>query len=368
MLLPTAAAAQTTGAAAQTTGNLETLTDVRQSAALSAHQSPDLDVRTGFAGSGVQIVTGSDASNVMVTLSRNWDSSSGGNANFNSGSLVLTAPIDNKDRKEGAFLTEGGLPNSYSVQLSLARTWVPAETPLPASLEVRRSIFHAARERCVSAALTANARTACATADADDLMGHISQSERKQLRDSFLDQPLYRVGISGTVGQREFQFRQLADFSKASTRRTEFSVSAFAGLSPGSVAAYLGIGYEYRRQYKDVAAQTLCPTPATGAVQECFTAPFGEPTRQVDSTIFGVVRWQGQFSLGGGTAVPLGLEIRAGYDTRDDIFGVSIPVYFLSDGNGLRGGVRLDWQDVEDKDERFGLRVFVGTSFNLFGG
>lgn len=335
-----------------------------QAGVRQTNQAVDMDVRTGFLDSGVLVSAGGDATNVSLTLSRSWDGESGGDLSFYSGSLVLTAPITDKDRKEGAFVTEGGLPNSYSLQGSFTRAWIPA-LPLPGNLELRRELLHRARERCALAALTEASRTACATASMRRLESqHLTEEERAQIRDRF---PLWLTGISGSVGTRQFDTRRLSDFGKESMNRTEFSVSGFLGYSPGTSPVYLGAGFEYRRQYKNIAARTLCPTPPPGGPLECFTASYGPPERNVDANVFAVARWQGELAVLGGR-LPMGIELRAAYDTHDRIFGLSLPIYFLSGSDGLRGGVRFDWQNVDDRDERFGFRVFVGTPFRLLGG
>ena len=62
--------------------------------------------------------------------------------------------------------------------------------------------------------------------------------------------------------------------------------------------------------------------------------------------------------------LPIGFSLKAAYDFEDKVFGVSAPLYLFSDSSGLRGGLRVDWQNVEDK--RFGVGVFIGTPFKLF--
>jgi hypothetical protein len=53
------------------------------------------------------------------------------------------------------------------------------------------------------------------------------------------------------------------------------------------------------------------------------------------------------------------------YDFEDDVFGVSLPVYLASDSKGnLQSGVRLDWEDKDDRDIVFG--VFVSSKFGIF--
>jgi hypothetical protein len=96
---------------------------------------------------------------------------------------------------------------------------------------------------------------------------------------------------------------------------------------------------------------------------ECFSGAFANPNKDKDATIFGVARRQVDLPLGAGAALPIGVEIKVAYDAEDKVFGVSAPLYLLSNADSaLRGGVRVDWQ--EDKDVKLG--VFVSSAFSLF--
>jgi hypothetical protein len=343
------------------------LEEAAQQQVRARNQAPDLDVRTGFAGSGVQLNAGSDSTNVTLTASRSWDSTNAESLSFNTASLVITAPIDDKDKKEGAFLTEGGLPESFSVQGSFTFAF-SGNPPLPATLEERGRIFKEEQAKCLAAAETRVTEAGKIAARAECKKLQISTGPGTALADPWNDTPVWFLGASAAVGRKKFDYRSIADFKEQDSNRTEYSFSGFFGVNPNSRPIYLGAGYEYRRQYKAPTSRTLCH-PATGTnPQECFTGAFAKPEKDIDSSVFAVARMSWTLDLGGGAELPIGLTIKAAYDTKDKIFGIGAPLYLFSDSSGLRGGVRVDWQDVEDNDERFGVRVFIGTPFSLFGG
>ena len=328
---------------------------------VSRNQSPDLDVRTGFAGSGVQLSAGSDSSSVTLTASRSWDSTGERTVQFNTATLLVTAPISDKDKKEGAFLTEGGLPKALSVQGSLTLAF-SGNPPSPGTYAERRRLYFERRTRCLAeAGEDAAARTRCEDAIFDTGPG-------EPLVDAWNDSPVWFVGASATVGTRNFDYRSIQDFAEQDSDRTEYALSLFGGVNPDSRPLYLGLGFEYRRQYEAADSRTLCQPATGGAPQECFTAAFAAPERDIDSSLFAVARWKWDVDLGRDLRFPLGIAVKAAYDLEDRVFGVGVPVYFFSDSSGLRGGVRFDWQDVEDDDARFGFRIFVGTPFELFSG
>ena len=328
--------------------------DVRQ-----RDRSPDADVHTGFAGSGLLIAAGGDETDVSLTFSRSWDGSSQRSLSFNTASLKLTAPITEKDRQEGAFLTESGLPNAIAAEGTLTVA-LSRNLPSPGTADARFQAYKAEVAKCLATARGEAARKACKRSA-------VSTGPGEPLLDAWNMTPVWFIGLSGSVGRKEIDYRNLADFAKMKARRTEYAFSGFVGVNPDYRAYYFGAGYEYRRTYDAPKSRTLCQPAAAGTPGECFTAAFAEPEREIDSSLFAVARWQGKLPLGEDFELPIGVAIKAAYDTKDKVFGIGLPVYLFSDGKGLRGGVRLDWQDVDDKDERLRFGLFVGTAFGLTG-
>ncbi|WP_322538404.1 hypothetical protein [Sphingomonas sanguinis] len=336
----------------------QTSQDGVEQAIRDRNQAPDLDIRTGFAGSGVQLSTGNDNTSVTLVGARSWSRSNDRRLSFSTASAMLTAPVSDKDKKEGAFLTEGGLPKSLSLQGALTIAF-SRNPPLPGTREERFRAYQKQQEQCRSLAETAEAREQC------ERLAY-SASGGSTLYDTWNDTPVWYLGASSAIGKRNFSYLATDDFQSRDANRTEYSLSAFGGVNPGNRPLYLGLGYEYRSQYQAVSSRTRCKAASTGT-QECFTGAFAQPERNIDSSVFAVTRWQWEFDLGRSGKLPVGVAVNAAYDTRDKVFGIGVPIYFISGASGLNGGVRVDWQDVEDKDERFGVRIFVGTSFKLFG-
>jgi hypothetical protein len=325
--------------------------------AVRRNVAPDADVRTGLAGSGVQLLAGGDTTAVTLSASRTWDTVGPNRLGYNQASVVVTAPVTDKKKGEGAFVTEGGLARSLSVQASFTIAF-SGNPPDFATPEQRRILFQRQVEQCQREAASAAAKSACATMNFRDGGG--------AGEDVWTESPLFFLGVAGGVGRKPFEYRRLSDFAEQEVSRTEYSVSGFVGVNPNSRPLYLGAGYEYRRQYVAATSRTLCQPSVAGAPQECFSSAFAEPERDIDSLAFAVARWRGKLPLG--TGLPLGISAKVAYDTRDRVFGVGVPVYFIPDGTGgLRGGVRVDWQDVRGEDNDLALRIFVGVPFTLFG-
>ena len=198
---------------------------------------------------------------------------------------------------------------------------------------------------------------------------YLSSEQYAELFDNeHFDSPIYLYGLSGSVGFDDFAVKNFMDFESETVDRTPFGASAFFGVSPNSSALYLGAGVQYRVQYKSADSRTICPDEVADEMlpdnlTECFSGAFANPNKDKDATIFGVARRQVDLPLGAGAALPIGVELKVAYDAEDKVFGVSAPLYLLSNADGaLRGGVRVDWQ--EDKDVKLG--VFVSSAFSIF--
>lgn len=330
-----------------------------------AAQPVQLDMQTGFAGSGVAVESGSDSSSIQLALSRNWDDV--GDEWFKNHviGIKLQAPL-NKATNSGSFITSSGLTASSSLEVGYSRSFV-RNADLPGYRARRAELLTLARQRCADAAENQQSRTDCGKGTWAQLStDYATAAEMRELRDEgFLDTNVWMVGGTLGVGYADFKFRDQQSFAELSSTETPYNISAFAGVSPSSSPSYFGVGYEYKIQYKDADEQTFCPAGSAVTPVECFTSPFLSPVMDVDSTVFLVARRQHEFRLGGAKSLPVGVELKLAYDLKDDVIGASLPIYFLADKEaGLRGGIRLDWQDDGDRDVVFG--VFVATAFDLF--
>jgi hypothetical protein len=329
-----------------------------------AKNSPDLDLRTGFAGSGFSINAGADSSSVSLLAGRSWEALSSEKFSTNEFSLKFTAPI-NKSTKSGSFLTNTVLADSLSAEISYART-IGKEPPLPTSRDERKEIVERARKRCVDAAATEDIKKRCAGMTAAELAkDYMTNAEKRKIRDNaFLDTSIWRYGLSASIGYEEFDYKDAATFEELDTTKTPYSAGIFAGVAPDDRAIYYGAGYQYKVTYQDADEQILCMPSMMGANIECFEDSFSEPERNVDSVLYALARLQSSFSLGKGEPIPVGVEFRVGYDIEDEVTGVSLPVYFYTDSeSSLRGGIKTEWQEDEDEVE---LSLFIASSFDLF--
>lgn len=322
------------------------------------------DLTAGAASSGFVVSAGDADGAVAVTLARSWDDDDEDSA-FNNLAIKFSAPLD-KDTGEGNFFLRDGLSGSTAVELSYKRIIPPAAPPL----DYRRieEALTRGRERCVAAMVREDDKTGCKTKTLRQLEADrfVLAEESRGLEDnSFLKGPIWLVGGTVSVGHDRFKHRDPSDFSEQKGERTPWGVSVNGGVMPFRELLYVGGGYEYKRQWVDADARTLCQ-PATTTPQECFTGPFGRPVRQDTSDLFGVVRYMNETAR-----LPFGLEVKAAYDFETEVYGAVTSLYLVADEKkALRGGLRAGWQSDDDDpatdDDNFTIGVFVGAAFSVF--
>jgi hypothetical protein len=277
--------------------------------AVSAERSPANDPRMGLLNSGFQLLANSDDTAAQLTLSTDVDHRSGfGNTQFG---VTLSAPLD-KSTKQGALLTDRGVPGGFGAEASLSifrSTATPPAAPATGPLRPHR----------------------------------------------------FLVSAVGGFGIEDFEFRDPASFQEAERRRTSYYGALNLGYIPPSGATFVSLGYEYRRSWEAPSERILCPPAPPGQVGECVQGVFGPPERDIDHAIYGGIRTLNLFGLTG--ASPFAIEIKAAYDIEDDVVGVQVPVYFFVDEERkFRGGLKFGWDSKAD-DVRVGL--FVGVPFSL---
>jgi hypothetical protein len=167
--------------------------------------------------------------------------------------------------------------------------------------------------------------------------------------------------IHGTVGVNvdNFKFRDPISFDRDNRWRTGVSGELGIGYMPNG-RSFFAIGGSYARSYEAPDKRILCQT-STPAPFECIQDVFGPPERDNDASVFVLARHVRPF----GARIPIAAELRVDYNISDDVVSVSAPLYFFLDSdNRYRAGVRFSW-DSEDDD--FGVGVFIGVPFSLFG-
>ena len=321
------------------------------------------DLTAGAGASGFVVSAGDADGAVAVTLARTWDDDDATSA-FNNLAVKFSAPL-NKDTGEGNFFLRDGLSGSTAVELSFKRIIPPAAAPLDARR--MEEALTRGRERCAAAMVREDDKTACKTKTLRQLEADrfVLAEESRGLEDTaFLSGPIWLWGFTAAVGHDRFEHRDL-DFSEQKGERTPWGVYVSGGVMPFRELLYVGGGYDYKRQWVDADARTLC-RPATTTPQECFTGPFGRPVRQDTSDLFGVVRYMNETAR-----LPFGLEVKAAYDFETDVYGAVTSLYLVADEKkNLRGGLRAGWKSDDDDpatdDDNFTIGVFVGAAFSVF--
>ncbi|MCW3848661.1 hypothetical protein OF829_15605 [Sphingomonas sp. LB-2] len=182
--------------------------------------------------------------------------------------------------------------------------------------------------------------------------------------------PVYLLNVTGSVGKRAYDSFDPANFAERSTDRTSVAVNVAGGISFGNTGLFVGAGYQYRRDYSDPEKRIVCPA---GSTTGCRSEIFDLPTPDIDHSAFALTRFVVAPIRVGGVA-PM-VEIKVAYDFQDKLWGVQVPVYFLTnDDGGFRGGVRFTWESRPNApvgstpakpNTTFG--VFMVKSFDQFG-
>lgn len=177
----------------------------------------------------------------------------------------------------------------------------------------------------------------------------------------FFDQQRNRYlwGLSGRIGYENFEFLEENSTDKSDKSKTPWSISGHFGLFPASSLTLITVGLEYQNAFKNADERTICAAPDANGLQQCQTAPFGEP---VDNDKF-LLSLEGRRIFQNLPYKPAA-SLKLTYDFEDDTFGADLPIYLLRDAkSNLNGGVRFGWRD--DTDDLI-VGVFVGSTFSLF--
>ena len=381
---------------------------------VTAITAADNNQRTGLPSSGVALEASTDASEISLTLTskRNGMLQEGGEENW---SVVAKAPLD-KEKGEGSFVTEQGLSNQFAVEagyslildpgiganLSAAaeaatakfvhncpeqakehpdypqpKSFSAAEQQLsPAAQEVLQQQRGLAlkQEQDQFAALFCTGTGIHGRADTElTRYGLLSPTDIAAIRDEQRrrrDRDISVLNLTSSIGYTRFSYRDRATFAETKDNKLSFAVSFSAGIHPGRNAPFLGAGYEYKREYQGQDKTVICPAGA-GTSVECRNAVFDPPKRDTSHTLFALIRYA-DFTREDPRAfrLPIAVELRAGYDVKDKIFGVSVPTYFfLDDKKSFRGGAKFSWAErtADSRKDEFKFGIFLVKSFDLFG-
>ena len=330
-------------------------------------QQSQIDPQLGFIGSGMSVEASNDKTNVALAFGQRWDDAEGDDYTDNNIIVKFSTPITSKENSLGQFVTTSGLADTASIELAITRRHWKSVNDVT-KLAERANLVEIGLRKCEADAKTDEEKQACRPALHQEKIArrYLTRLQLDEL-DSYSrrNSPLYLYGASASVGFDDFDFRDPVSLEESDVTRTSYGISAYLGVAPKDAPLYFGAGVEHKITYTDQDEQTFCRNQTTTPV-ECFTGAFDEPKKNTDSSIFTVIRGQTALKINNVIDWPIGVEAKVAYDFEDDVLGIGVPVYFIpnSDG-GLQAGVRLDWEDKDDRDVVLG--IFVSSKFGIFG-
>lgn len=298
--------------------------------------------------------------------------------------VTLKVPLGAALGGQGATVADQGLSDKFSASLSYSLIFTPfgpTKEQAGANEALRRACAAAMKEHAGRPAMSF-IEPFCLKGGGvrgltDDQLRTIAGENKEALeevgeiiayREKKRRAPVVLVNVTGSLGTRAYESQDPVTFTERSTDRTSVSVNATIGASLGKRRIFIGGGFQYRRDYSDPEKRVICPP---GVTTDCPSEIFDLPTPDIDHTVFALTRFELPINVGG--VRPL-VEVRGGYDFEDKLWGVQVPVYFLTDDQGgFRGGVRFNWESrpklpvgtTPDKPNT-SIGVFFVKSFDQF--
>jgi len=305
-------------------------------------------------GGKVQISLGQDDKRVTMALSATFGNGVQWQAKFSS-------PVE-KDTEGTSVASLDGLANGSKAELGLSYVWF---TPHPGSRQQLDAACRDARQALQQR--NDLDKTTAALVDGSDCDDRLYEAAYKYPVDRrvlhsintayFGGHPyVYNMGLDVGAGYDSYDFLNTS-FAKTSTHKTGYEVGLHASVtnvvSLWSLVASIGRERSYENNTKSLV-QICAPVENTPA-QHCSQGYASPPLRK-DSTV-AALEWRWQHSNA------LALAVSATYRKEDDVLGISIPIYLLSNSDGsLRGGIKLGWRN-DTHDTQAG--VFISSGFNL---
>jgi hypothetical protein len=334
--------------------------------------SPDQDLRTGFAASGIVLTSDLGKTDASIAISRSTSrlDAAGRHLVFNAFTGKVSAPV-NKDTGEASFLTDAGLPGAISLELGFASTRASyfSYSARGVTADQIADALDAAAARCESAKKTSGSSYDCTPNDVA-MRKWLTPEERQLIAAPIADQVITTWALSGGIGSASYDWRDALTLKPASAHRTVYHITAELGgtlVSRNSLAGgwHLGIGGEYRHDYSEAKKQILCsPPPATGP-QECFQSPFAAPGHDNKAMAFVIARRRFYIA---DLDLPLGVQIKGTRDFLHHQWGGEVALYGFADAKGkLQGGIKAKFQSHDDdpstKEKTAAVAIFVGTAY-----
>jgi hypothetical protein len=164
-------------------------------------------------------------------------------------------------------------------------------------------------------------------------------------------------GANFSVGYDKFDYRDVITLAELSEKKVGYAADAFLSYLFPTGTTSVSAHVKYELGYSAGKKKILCPFNAGPAPIQCFNDPASAPTK--DKSV--LAQFDLRQYLGKGLGTDFAIAPLITYDVSDDVLGVDIPVYLVSDGKfGLTGGIRAGWRS-DTKNVVAG--VFVGKSF-----
>jgi hypothetical protein len=276
--------------------------------------------------------------------------------------LILSSPLN--DDKVAMPATLDGLANGTKLTLRIGRFELypfvgdtnaranQIEAEARANCRIRRERDHASPEdvaKCDTERPTSN------------IIGRYASNRLREYNAMLTPRAPRDFGFEASVSVHDFDFIDPASLAAQSDRKTQWSISGHYTqyFRQSRTALSFSVGYE--RAYEAADEEVFCPANPNNVIIRCVTASGAPP--DLNESLLLSVGLRHHFASDG-ILRHLAVAPTVTYDALDDVVGVDLPIYFLSNSEGtLTGGIRAGYRS--DRDHRFSVGIFIGTSFGL---
>lgn len=279
-------------------------------------------------------------------------------------SLLASSPLSQGSSSDGGssatntnLATLDGLANGATLKLQLSYFTISDE-----EIGNQRSsdIEQLAHQTCE--ATPGKTKAACNQEHAKDHSGFLqsylsAQDYREYLRIHFPGHAAL-FGLQGGFGYNSFTYFDPATLTKLSANKMPYSGKVFLGYMPDPTTPFIATAsLEYQHAFKSATAETKClnaSTPTLKCASGAFTAPIASEKYLTSLNLRYVDTLWGH-AVG---AAPVFT-----YDLKSRIYGIDLPVYFISDAKGNpTAGIDVGWTS---NTHVFTIGIMIGAPFSL---
>jgi len=161
-------------------------------------------------------------------------------------------------------------------------------------------------------------------------------------------------GLGAKGGYQDFTYYSSPDLSKVTDRKSVWSGQVFGSYSVGDKSLAVG-SFQVQQAYKDATSKVLCPAMPSGAGPiSCISGPVGVPADKKQELL--------TLEFRQAVSKDLAVSVSGTRDFKNKVSGVQVPIYLVSDGKSLTGGIRFDWSSDTHKTT---AGIFIGQPFQL---